>query len=108
MGETLQQLAMARIRAVEFNRSVVVASTTGVSAIIRPNGSLIVTTGTWKRAEIEATVPLRTSMTIADRIGGWPEAVIAWATVAALAWIMGGSLWRRRRRDQAEPGPAAQ
>jgi apolipoprotein N-acyltransferase len=108
MGETLQQLAMARIRAVEFNRSVVVASTTGVSAIIRPNGSLIVATGTWKRAEIEATVPLRTSMTIADRIGGWPEAVIAWATVAALAWIMGGSLWRRRRRDQAEPGPAAQ
>jgi apolipoprotein N-acyltransferase len=108
MGETLQQLAMARIRAVEFNRSVVVASTTGVSAIIRPNGSLEVATGTWRRAEIEATVPLRSSMTIADRIGGWPEALIAWATVATLAWVIAGSLWRRRRRDQAPPGPAAQ
>jgi apolipoprotein N-acyltransferase len=108
MGETLQQLAMARIRAVEFNRSVVVASTTGVSAIIRPNGSLEVATGTWRRAEIEATVPLRSSMTIADRIGGWPEALIAWATVATLAWVIAGSLWRRRRRDQAPPDPAAQ
>ncbi|HEY7323910.1 MAG TPA: apolipoprotein N-acyltransferase, partial [Streptosporangiaceae bacterium] len=39
-GETTQQLAMARIRAIEYNRSVVVASTTGVSAIIAPDGSL--------------------------------------------------------------------
>ncbi len=108
MGETLQQLAMARIRAVEFNRSVVVASTTGISAIIRPNGSLIVSTGTWRRAEIEARVPLRSSMTIADRIGGWPEAVIAWATVATLAWVFGGSVWRRRRSDRPEPATAAQ
>jgi apolipoprotein N-acyltransferase len=108
MGETLQQLAMARIRAVEFNRSVVVASTTGVSAIIRPNGSLVVATKTWRRAEIEATVPLRSSMTLADRIGGWPEAVIAWATVAAMAWVIAGSVWRRRRGDRPEPGPAAQ
>jgi apolipoprotein N-acyltransferase len=108
MGETLQQLAMARIRAVEFNRSVVVASTTGVSAIIRPNGSLVVATRTWRRAEIEARVPLRSSMTIADRIGGWPEAVIAWTTVATLAWVIAGSIWRRRRGDRGEPGTAAQ
>jgi apolipoprotein N-acyltransferase len=108
MGETLQQLAMARIRAVEFNRSVVVASTTGVSAIIRPNGSLVVATRTWRRAEIEARVPLRSSMTIADRIGGWPEAVIAWATIAAMAWVIAGSLWRRRRGDRPEPGTVAE
>jgi apolipoprotein N-acyltransferase len=108
MGETLQQLAMARIRAVEFNRSVVVASTTGVSAIIRPNGSLVVATRTWRRAEIEARVPLRSSMTIADRIGGWPEAVIAWTTVATLAWVIAGSVWRRRRGDRGEPGTVAQ
>jgi hypothetical protein len=35
-GESGQQLAMARIRAVEFDRAVVVASTTGYSAIIAP------------------------------------------------------------------------
>jgi apolipoprotein N-acyltransferase len=108
MGETLQQLDMARVRAVEFDRSVVVASTTGISAIISPDGSLVVATRTWRRAEIEARVPLRSSMTIADRIGGWPEAVIAWATVAALAWIIAGSVWRRRRQDRPAAGPVAQ
>jgi apolipoprotein N-acyltransferase len=106
-GETLQQLAMARIRAIEFDRSVVVASTTGVSAIIRPNGSLMVSTGTWRRAEIEARVPLRTEMTMADRIGGWPEGVLTWATVAALAWVIVGML-RQRRRHRRGPAVAAQ
>ena len=107
-GETLQQLAMARIRAVEFNRAVVVASTTGVSAIIAPDGSLLVSTGTWQQAEIEARVPLRTSMTVADRVGGWPEGVITWATVAALAWAIGASIRQRRRRDRPDSGVAAQ
>ena len=44
-GETLQQLDMARIRAVEHDRAVVVASTTGVSAIIAPDGRLMAATG---------------------------------------------------------------
>jgi apolipoprotein N-acyltransferase len=99
-GETLQQLDMARIRAAEHNRAVVVASTTGISAVIAPDGSLLVSTGTWRRAEIEASVPLRSSMTLADRLGGWPEGAIAWATVAALAWAAVGSV-RKRRRDSA-------
>ena len=73
-GETLQQLAMARIRAIEHDRAVVVASTTGVSAIIAPDGRLLASTGTWRQAEIEARVPLVTATTLADRLGGWPEA----------------------------------
>jgi hypothetical protein len=43
-------------------------------------------------------VPLRSSLTLADRLGGWPEGVIAWATLAALAWAAIGSA-RKRRRD---------
>ena len=39
--ESGQQLEMARIRAVEFDRAVVFASTTGYSAIIAPDGQLI-------------------------------------------------------------------
>jgi apolipoprotein N-acyltransferase len=108
LGETLQQLAMARIRAVEFDRAIVVASTTGVSAIIRPDGSLVVATRTWRRAEIEASVPLRTSMTLSDRIGGWPEGIIAWSAAAAMAWVIVVSVRQRRRRDQAGTAPAAQ
>jgi apolipoprotein N-acyltransferase len=97
-GESLQQLAMARIRAIEHDRAVVVASTTGISAIIAPDGKLVASTRTWTPAEIEARVPLRSSISLADRLGGWPEAVIVWGTVAALAWVIGQELRRRRER----------
>jgi apolipoprotein N-acyltransferase len=100
-GESLQQLDMARIRAIENNRAVVVASTTGISAIIAPDGKLLTSTRTWTQAEIEARVPLRSSISLADRLGGWPEAVIAWATVAALAWVIGQEFRRRRARSAA-------
>src|SRR5262249_54144783 len=35
-----QQLAMSRVRAVEFGRAVVVSATTGVSAIVQPDGTV--------------------------------------------------------------------
>ena len=83
-GETGQQLDMARIRAVEHDRAVVVASTTGYSAIIAPDGHLITSSGTWQQAELEARVPLISYTTLADRVGPWPEYVIVAATGAAL------------------------
>lgn len=95
-GETLQQLAMARIRAVESGRAVVVASTTGVSAIIAPDGQLLAHSGTWRQAVLEARVPLLSQRTLADRVGGWPEATIAALTVLALAWSLTTTLRRRR------------
>jgi apolipoprotein N-acyltransferase len=98
-GESLQQLAMARIRAIEHDRSVVVASTTGISAIIAPDGRLLASTSTWTSAQIEARVPLRGSISLADRLGGWPEAAGAWGTVAAVAWVIGEELRRRRERS---------
>lgn len=101
-GESLQQLAMARIRAVEFDRSVVVASTTGVSAIIAPDGSLIAHSGTWQRAVLDARVPLLTSRTLAERVGGWPEYVItALAIIALVAAAAGAVIERRRIRAQS-------
>jgi apolipoprotein N-acyltransferase len=106
-GESLQQLAMAQIRAVEHDRAVVVASTTGVSAIIEPDGTLTARTGLWQRAEIEARVPLRTGTTLADRLGGWPEAVLTGATLAALAWAIAGAVTERRRRTPAPAGAPA-
>ncbi len=100
-AETLQQLAMARVRAIEHDRAVVVASTTGVSAIIAPDGALLKSTGTWQQAEIEAKVPLRTYTTLADRLGGWPEGVLAWGTLAALGWVIGRQIRRRRQSGRA-------
>jgi apolipoprotein N-acyltransferase len=97
-GESGQQLAMARIRAVEFDRSVVVASTTGYSALIRPDGQVITSSGTWTQAELEARVPLLTSRTLAERADSWPEWVIVAATVLALALAVRPAAISRRKR----------
>jgi len=105
LGESEQQVAMARIRAIESDRAVVYASTTGESAIISPDGSLIARSGTWRRAELDARVALRTKLTLADRLGGWPEGAISAATAAALAWVLAGAALagRRSRRDRLPP-----
>ena len=96
-GESAQQLAMARIRAVESDRAVVYASTTGESAIIAPDGTVIARSGIWRRAVLEARVPLRSQLTLADRAGSWPETTITALTLAALAWAAAGAVSQARR-----------
>jgi apolipoprotein N-acyltransferase len=96
-GETLQQLAMARIRAIESDRAVVVASTIGVSAIVAPDGRLITHSGTWQQAVLEARVPLITHRTLADRVGAWPEYIIVSLTVAALIVALLAAAAARRK-----------
>ncbi len=96
LGESLQQLEMARIDAITTGRAVAVASTTGLSAIIAPDGSIITHSGTWQRAVLESRVPLLTGLTPAVRAGGWPEGAIVVLTMLSLAWAV-GTRWRRAR-----------
>jgi apolipoprotein N-acyltransferase len=98
LGETRQQTAMARVRAVEFDRAVVYASTTGESTIIAPDGRLIAHSGVWEQALLDARVPLVSYRTLASRVGGWPEYVIVLLTVCALGWAVQGAVRSRRRR----------
>ena len=100
LGETEQQTAMARIRAIESDRAVVYASTTGESTIIAPDGALIAHSGVWRQAILDARVPLVSYRTLADRVGAWPEYVIIMLTVLALAWAL---LRSRSRRERARP-----
>ena len=97
LGETEQQTAMARIRAIESDRAVVYASTTGESTIIAPDGGLIAHSGVWRQAILDARVPLVSYRTLADRVGGWPEYVIIMFTVLALAWAIVRPRFRRGR-----------
>jgi apolipoprotein N-acyltransferase len=83
-GESEQQIAMARLRAIESDRTVVYASITGESAIITPDGTVIAHSGMWQSAILEARVPLVTYRTLADRVGQWPEYVIIAFTVLSL------------------------
>jgi apolipoprotein N-acyltransferase len=96
LGETEQQTAMARIRAVESDRAVVYASTTGESTIIAPDGSLIAHSGVWRQAILDARVPLVSHRTLAARVGAWPEYVIILLTVLALGWAVVRALRSRR------------
>jgi len=102
LGETEQQTAMARIRAVETDRAVVYASTTGESTIIAPDGGLIAHSGVWQRAILDARVPLVSYRTLADRIGAWPEYVIVMLTVLALAWAVRRTWSSRTRRTRTK------
>ena len=97
LGETEQQTAMARIRAIESDRAVVYASTTGESTIISPSGALIEQSGVWRRAILDARVPLVSYRTLADRVGAWPEYVLVLVTVLALGFAV-VTLRRRRNR----------
>ena len=97
LGETEQQTAMARIRAIESDRTVVYASTTGESTIISPSGAVIERSGIWRQAILDARVPLVSYRTLADRVGAWPEYVLVLVTVLALGFAV-VTLRRRRNR----------
>ena len=98
LGETEQQTAMARIRAIESDRAVVYASTTGESSIIAPDGALLARSGVWRQAILDERVPLVSYRTLADRVGAWPEYVLVLAAGAALGWAVTLRLRLRRLR----------
>jgi apolipoprotein N-acyltransferase len=84
---------MSRLRAVEHGRAVVVVATSGVSAVIAPDGRVQSRTGVFVPAHLVADVPLRDATTLADRVGAWPERVLAGGALLALA----AASWPRRR-----------
>lgn len=98
---TYQQLAMDQERAVEHGRSVVVAATSGVSGIITPDGTVTQQTGLFTPAALVATIPLRSTTTLADRLGAWPEWALTGAGLVALAAAIGLSVRDRRVRATA-------
>ncbi len=97
-GESTQQVAMARIDAITSDRAIVYASTTGESAIIAPDGTVLARTGLWQRAVLDERVPLRSGLTLADRLAGWPEAVLTGLTILALGWAIARAVTGARRR----------
>ncbi len=89
-GETAQQLAMGRLRAVEHGRSLLVAATSGVSAVIAPDGSLQAASRVFTRDVLVQRVVLRDGRTLATRLGAWPELLLS------LAGLLGVLLGVRR------------
>ncbi|MFF0854192.1 apolipoprotein N-acyltransferase [Streptomyces sp. NPDC003280] len=93
---TYQQLAMSRVRAVEHSRTVTVPVTSGVSAIIMPDGRITQKTGMFVPAYLVQKVPLRTSETPATRLGILPEIALVLVAAGGLGWAIGSGLRARR------------
>lgn len=74
---TYQQLAMSRMRAIEYDRSLVVAATSGVSAIVQPDGSVSQQTHIFEADSLSAELPLHQNLTVSARIGPWVEWTLA-------------------------------
>lgn len=94
--EAVQQLAMSRLRAIEHGRAVAHVSTVGVSALIAPDGRVITSSGLFVPAVLQAALPLRTQLTVSDRVGGWPEAVLV---AVGLVFAAASARPGRRRRS---------
>ncbi|KQX49786.1 MULTISPECIES: apolipoprotein N-acyltransferase [unclassified Streptomyces] len=93
---TYQQLAMSRVRAVEHSRSVVVPVTSGVSAVIRPDGEIVAQTRMFTPDVLVEKVPLRSSLTPATRMGTLPEALLVALAAVGLGWSALRSVRARR------------
>jgi apolipoprotein N-acyltransferase len=104
-NETYQQQAMSRVRAVEHGREVLISSTSGVSTVIRPDGSVESTVPLFTPGYMTPTVPLLTATTPGTVLGGPLEWILVLATPLALIVIWGSS--RRRRGRSAGPARSA-
>ncbi|MGE2731318.1 apolipoprotein N-acyltransferase [Mycolicibacterium vaccae] len=109
-----QQLAFARLRAVEHDRYTVVAGTTGISAMISPDGRMLSRTDFFEPAYLDRQLRLKSSLTPATRFGPYVEAVlIALGAAGVIAAILhNGSLvpartWARRATPHKEDEGAA-
>jgi apolipoprotein N-acyltransferase len=79
-----QQLAFAKVRAVEHDRYVVVAATTGISAVIAPDGGVLVRTDFFEPAYLDNQVRLKTRLTPATQWGPILQWILVGAAVAVI------------------------
>lgn len=100
--ENLQQLAFARMRAIETGRAVVNLSTVGTSQVIAPDGAELDGLDAGTAGAMLTEVPLRTGLTSAVVIGPAVQLILGWGSVIALAVV---GLLARRRRSAASPVP---
>ncbi|MFT3715176.1 MAG: apolipoprotein N-acyltransferase [Gordonia sp. (in: high G+C Gram-positive bacteria)] len=73
---TYQQLAMSQVRAVETDRSAAVVATSGVSALITPDGRVVTNSRIFDPAVLSTNLPLRTDRTLAVRLGALPQLIV--------------------------------
>ena len=91
-GQISQQWAITRIRAMETQREILVATTNALSGYIAPDGSVLYETRQRTAAATSVVVPVRSGLTPAMRFGAGVELALVAVAVAALV----AAVWRSR------------
>ncbi len=105
--QSVQQLAIARLRAIESGRSLVNASTVGASAIILPDGSTLDSLPLFEPGTMVQQVPLSDTITPAHALGRtleWGIILFALTTIALAGILIGAS---GRAHSRASDGSKA-
>ena len=106
-GQIEQQFAIARLRAIETGRYVVVAATNGISGIVSPDGSVVERAPVRSRQVLQQTVPLLDHVTPGVRWGPAVEGVLVLVAVVSLTVGVGLHYRRRRRPEPVRETPSA-
>ncbi|MBN9177301.1 MAG: apolipoprotein N-acyltransferase [Microbacterium sp.] len=99
--ENLQQLAFARMRAIESGRAVVNLSTVGTSQVIGADGQTIDSLPADEPGAMVTTVPLRTGLTPAMIAGTAVQTALGWGSVLILVLV---GVWSRVRSRRIRAG----
>ncbi|QGU07376.1 Apolipoprotein N-acyltransferase [Corynebacterium occultum] len=108
---TYQQLAMSRMRAIELDRAVVVPATSGVSAIVHPDGSISQQTRIFTADTLVEELPLRNSLTLSARYGSAVQiflVIIGVVCVIVALWTQRKSSFQPVRSASRGSGPGKQ
>jgi apolipoprotein N-acyltransferase len=100
-GQPDQQLEISRMRAVQTGRTVLVAATSGLSAVIAADGHITAGSHEFEPWVYDGPVTVRTGETLATRLGPWPGLLLGTLGVGAVAWAI------VRRRRERSPSPDA-
>jgi apolipoprotein N-acyltransferase len=103
-GQPDQQFAITRLRAIETGRTVLVASTNGISGVIHPDGRIEHKSAQGVRDVYVTKVPVRDGTTLATKLGPWPQWIL---TALGLAGVVLALVRRRRLRSSRRPAPPA-
>ncbi|MHB8794974.1 MAG: apolipoprotein N-acyltransferase, partial [Candidatus Nanopelagicales bacterium] len=105
-AQPAQQLAISRLRAIETGRTVAVAATSGISAVIDATGAVPDRMEEGESGWVVAEVPLRGQLTWASRAGYLVETAISVAALVAISVAVAVVVRARRSARPGTPTPA--
>ena len=103
-AQPAQQFQIERMRAIQTGRSVVVAATSGISAIIEPNGNVRSILGEGSVGALDAEVSLRGADSPSSVLGPATEWLLVLFGLGPVAWLAVAGLRSTRQRSGSTAG----